>query len=85
LPGDVLVLCSDGLVEEGIFLSAEALAEFVLSHGALSARELALRLADEADALQQLPSALDPNGMGDNIACVVVKIEAAETPARSGD
>ncbi len=76
-PGDILVLCTDGLVEEGIFLDPETLAELVRAHRQLPARDLAVRLAEEADALQQLPSALDPDGMGDNIACVVIKIEEA--------
>lgn len=74
LPGDVIVLCTDGLVEEGLFLDPGTLAELVRAHRALPARELARRLGDEADALQQLPSETTPDGMGDNIGCVVIKV-----------
>jgi serine/threonine protein phosphatase PrpC len=79
LPGDVVVLCTDGLVEEGLFLDPSSLAAFVRTNRDLPARELAQRLADEADALQHLPTELDPDGLGDNIACVVIKIEEAKS------
>jgi serine/threonine protein phosphatase PrpC len=78
LPGDTIVLCTDGLVEEGIFLDAVTLAELVRKHRSASAGELAVLLADEADALQQPPSSVDPDGLGDNIGCVVIKIDAGE-------
>ncbi len=77
VPGDILILCSDGLVEEGVFLEPEILAEMVRAHKDLPAQELAQRLADLADGLQRLPSAMEPEGFGDNISCIVVKIEAA--------
>ena len=74
LPGDIVVLCSDGLVEEGAFLDDAALGELVQAHRKLPAQELAELLADAADALQRLPTPLEPEGFGDNISCVVVKI-----------
>jgi serine/threonine protein phosphatase PrpC len=75
-PGDVLVLCTDGLVDEGAFLSPADLAAIVTANAGLSAEELAVRLADAADELQRLPSAEEPWGFGDNIGCVVIQVEA---------
>lgn len=77
LPGDVIVLCSDGLVEEGAFLEPVTVAELVRASRELSAQELAERLADAADAMQRLPTFLEPEGFGDNISCVVIKIHGA--------
>lgn len=74
LPGDVFVLCSDGLVEEGAFLEPEKMGEIVRSHPHLSATALAEQLAQAADALQRLPSPLEPDGFGDNITCVVIRV-----------
>jgi serine/threonine protein phosphatase PrpC len=74
LPGDVIVLCSDGLVEEGAFLNPETLFRLIREHGDLSAAALSEVLAGEADALQHLPSLLEPDGFGDNISCIVVKV-----------
>ncbi len=78
VPGDVLLLCTDGLVEEGIFLEPDAVADLVRAHRALPAAELARRLVEAADAMQRLPSSGEPDGFGDNITCVVVKIEGSE-------
>jgi len=77
LPGDIVILCSDGLVEEGVFLEPEKLGEIVRSHPHLSAEALAEQLAAAADALQRPPSALEPDGFGDNITCIVVHIRGA--------
>jgi serine/threonine protein phosphatase PrpC len=74
LPGDVVVLCTDGLVEEGAFLTPEELEDLVRRHGDLPAAALAEKLADAADARQRLPSAEEPEGFGDNITCAVIKI-----------
>jgi protein phosphatase len=74
LPGDVLVICSDGLVEEGAFLEPARLAELVRSRTDLSVEELALLLAEEADSLHRVPSELEPDGFGDNITCIVIRI-----------
>ena len=76
LPGDFVVLCSDGLVEEGIFLDPATLAELLRRYRDLSASDLAVKLADAADALQRPPSAAEPDGFGDNISCVVIKVVA---------
>jgi PPM family protein phosphatase len=74
LPGDVLVVCSDGLVEEGAFLEPERLAELVRTRTDLSVEDLALLLAEEADSLHRVPSELEPDGFGDNITCIVIRI-----------
>ncbi|HEX3315973.1 MAG TPA: protein phosphatase 2C domain-containing protein [Gemmataceae bacterium] len=76
LPGDVVVLCSDGLVEEGAFLEPELLVEIVRNHPKASAQQLAILFADAADSLQRVPSDQEPEGFGDNISCIVVKISA---------
>jgi protein phosphatase len=73
-PGDVVVLCSDGLVEEGLYLEAAALERLLRANVQRPAPELAVLMADAADARQRLPSAAEPEGMGDNISCIVVKV-----------
>jgi serine/threonine protein phosphatase PrpC len=78
MPGDVILLCTDGLIEEGFFLEPEAVAELVRSQRALPPAELARRLVEAADAVQRLPSESEPEGFGDNITCVVIKIERDE-------
>ncbi len=84
-PGDVLVLCTDGLVDEGYFLEPVELAALVAAHAALSAEELAWRLAEAADALQRPPSPEEPLGCGDNISCIVIKVAASiAEPDRTG-
>ncbi len=75
VPGDIIVLCTDGLVEEGYFLEPESVAELLRSHRALPAAELARQLVEAANAMQRLPSLTEPEGFGDNITCVVIKIE----------
>ena len=74
LPGDVVILCSDGLVEEGAFLEPEALLDLVQRYKNLPPTDLAELLAQEADKVQRLPSAQEPEGFGDNISCIVVKV-----------
>jgi serine/threonine protein phosphatase PrpC len=76
LPGDVVVLCSDGLVEEGAFLEPEKMGEIVRSHPHLSAAALAEQLGQAADAMQRLPSPLEPDGFGDNITCIIIKVRS---------
>jgi serine/threonine protein phosphatase PrpC len=73
-PGDVIVLCSDGLVDEGVSLEPEEMAALVRQHRTLPAEEIAYLLAEAADAKQALPSAEEPEGFGDNVSCLVVKI-----------
>ncbi len=77
LPGDFVVLCTDGLVEEGVFLDPAALAELLRRHKDLPAAALAVKLADAADALQRPPGPLEPDGFGDNISCIVIKVLGA--------
>jgi hypothetical protein len=43
-------------------------------HPELSAQELAERLVGEADARQRVPDEACPEGVGDNITCVVIKV-----------
>lgn len=74
VPGDILVLCTDGLVEEGAFLEPEILVEIVRNHPQATAQELADLFVDAADSLQRVPSFLEPEGFGDNVSCVVVKV-----------
>src|SRR5262249_49069080 len=74
VPVDVIVLCTDGLVEEGFFLEPNTLADIVRQHKNRPAAELALILAEAADAMQRAPSILEPEGFGDNISGVVIKI-----------
>jgi serine/threonine protein phosphatase PrpC len=74
VPGDIVVVCTDGLVEEGAFLEPEILVEIVRNHPEATAQELAEAFVESADALQRLPSAQEPEGFGDNVSCVVVKI-----------
>jgi protein phosphatase len=74
LPGETVILCSDGLVEEGAFLEPSELLELVRQNSDLSAQALAFALAEAADARQSLPSQDEPEGCGDNISCCVIKI-----------
>jgi protein phosphatase len=74
LPGDIVILCSDGLVEEGYYLDPATLEKLLRNNAHRPAQELAVLLADAADALQRLPSPLEPEGRGDNISCLVIKV-----------
>jgi len=74
LPGDVIVLCTDGLVDEGMFLEPDTLRQIVRTHYHRPAQEIAEVLADCADALQRLPSPMEPDGYGDNVSVIVVKV-----------
>jgi protein phosphatase len=78
LPGDIVILCSDGLVEEGAFLDPKTVLDLVRPNRELPAQALATLLADSADALQRPPSLGEPEGFGDNISCVVVKVAAVQ-------
>jgi serine/threonine protein phosphatase PrpC len=79
--GDTVVLCSDGLVEEGLYLEPRMMESLLRNNAHLTAQELALLLADAADALQRLPSPAEPEGVGDNISCIVIKIRE-QKPSR---
>jgi serine/threonine protein phosphatase PrpC len=84
LPGDVVVLCTDGLVEEEVFLDPAQLADLVRDNLELNAEEIAFILAEAADQCQRSPSALEPDGFGDNISVVVLKVMEMP-PARDAD
>ncbi len=77
VPGDVLIFCTDGLVEEGFFLEPQTVAAIVREYQDRSAAELAHMLVEAADELQRVPTIMEPDGFGDNISCVVVKITEA--------
>jgi serine/threonine protein phosphatase PrpC len=72
LPGDVVVLCTDGLVEEGVFLEPSELVGLLAQHPEMSAQELAEQMVAQADARQR-PDETETDGVGDNITCVVIK------------
>jgi serine/threonine protein phosphatase PrpC len=78
VPGDRIVLCSDGLIEEGFFLEPDDVAAILREHPGEPAAELARRLVAAANALQRPPSPTEPEGFGDNITCIVIKIEGDE-------
>lgn len=71
-PGDTIILCSDGLVEERVFLEPEDLVTLIEANRDMTSQQLADRLVAAADSKQRLPSSNEPNGYGDNISCVVV-------------
>lgn len=81
LPGDVVVLCTDGLVDEGMFLEPQALADIVRAEQETPVDRLACLLADRAEALHRPPSPQDPEGLGDNISVVVVRVLVGDAPA----
>jgi PPM family protein phosphatase len=74
LPNETLILCSDGLVEEGAFLEPAELLDLVRRHADLPVQELAVVLADAAEARQIVPCEEEPDGLGDNISCCVIRI-----------
>jgi serine/threonine protein phosphatase PrpC len=78
LPDEYVILCSDGLIEEGLYLEPAQMEQLVRRHADRPVDELANLLADAADDRQRLASPLEPEGMGDNISCVVVRIVAKE-------
>jgi serine/threonine protein phosphatase PrpC len=74
-PGDVVVLCTDGLAEEGMFLGAADLARIVAETPGPAAA-LAEALIDAASRRSRPPSEQEPYGRGDDITCVVMAIAA---------
>jgi serine/threonine protein phosphatase PrpC len=73
LPNETLVLCSDGLVEEGAFLEPAELLDLIRRHAKTPVVELAVALADAAEARQIIPCEEDPDGLGDNVSCCVIR------------
>ena len=82
-PGDTMVLCSDGLVEERVFLEPEDLATIIEAGRDLTSQQLAEHLVAAADAKQRVPSPTEPNGYGDNITAIVLRFVAGHTLTRS--
>jgi serine/threonine protein phosphatase PrpC len=78
LPGDVVVLCTDGLVEEGAFLEPAELPGLVAGPGGQSAAAVAARLTAAARARHRDPSAAEPAGSGDDVTCVVLAVAGTE-------
>lgn len=74
VPGDVLVLCTDGLVDEGFFLEPAEVLELVRENEHLPVQEIADRLVTAANNKQRLPSSKEKQGFGDNISVIVVKV-----------
>ena len=72
-PGEIYVLCSDGLVEERVFLEPEDLVRIIHSRANETAQQIAEELVAAADARQRLPSINEPSGYGDNVTCIVIK------------
>jgi serine/threonine protein phosphatase PrpC len=72
LPGDVIILCTDGLAEEGLFLGAADLARIVGETPCTAAQVEAL--IDAANRCARPPSEREPFGRGDDITCVVMGI-----------
>jgi serine/threonine protein phosphatase PrpC len=84
--GDVVVLCTDGLVEEGVFLDPDDLVHMVsesrlherdllaLMGGEtpLPAAELAQSFVAAARARHRDASTWEPYGCGDDVTCVVL-------------
>jgi serine/threonine protein phosphatase PrpC len=79
-PDDVFLLCSDGLIEENLFLGREEVAVLLAQNSNQPAQTLAERLAEAADARQREPSPQEPEGFGDNITCVVLKVLNSDQP-----
>jgi serine/threonine protein phosphatase PrpC len=73
-PGNTFVFCTDGLVDEGVFLEPDELATIVSSGTNVPVQQLAEQLVFEADQKQRAPSTREPSGFGDNIACVVLRM-----------
>jgi serine/threonine protein phosphatase PrpC len=71
-PGDVVVLCSDGLVEEGVYLDPADLA--TLAQQYTTAEGLANALVAAAVARHRDPSPWEPDGSGDDVTCVVLAV-----------
>lgn len=72
---DVVVLCSDGLIEESVFLEPHEAKQIIDDNRELPAQAIAELLVATASEKQRLPSSAEPNGFGDNISCVVIKIK----------
>lgn len=77
LPGDVLLLCSDGLIEEGLFLDVEEASAIIRAGAGEAVGAVAQKLVAAADERQRLPR------NGDNISCVLVRVCPPTAPSNS--
>jgi protein phosphatase len=75
LPGDTVVLCTDGLVEDGVFLDETELPALVATG---SAPEVVDRLLEAACDRHREPSIEEPEGCGDDVTCIVVRVLPVE-------
>ncbi|MFO0877226.1 MAG: protein phosphatase 2C domain-containing protein [Gemmataceae bacterium] len=76
-PGDLVVLCTDGLVEAGAALSPTDLVTFSQAYPRND--ELAEQLVLAADQCQRDPSPTEPAGFGDDATCIVIRIESDQS------
>lgn len=79
-PGDILILCSDGLVEEGAFLSPEELPLLLAEVTDHTPAEQAAHLVAAAAARHRDPAPWEPEGFGDDVTCIVVAVSKAGLP-----
>lgn len=77
---DIVVLCTDGLVEEGVFLDPEDLVRICDKDRNPTSQLLAEQLVNAANEKQRLPSQSEPNGYGDNITCLVLRMVEGPSP-----
>jgi serine/threonine protein phosphatase PrpC len=75
IPGDAIVICTDGLIEEEVFLDPADVNSLVETHKASSIEECVSALVHAAAIRQRPRSQEEPNGFGDNITCVLVRVE----------
>lgn len=80
MPSEIVILCTDGLVDEGIFLEPSDIGRLVKENRAASAQQIAETLVAAADDRQRLPTPAEPKGFGDNIACIVLKTPQPTPP-----
>jgi len=76
VPGDCLILCSDGLVDEGVFLHPLELRDLLKAE--VTPQAQAEHLVQAAVATHRDPSAEEPDGHGDDVTCIVIQVRAAD-------
>lgn len=76
LPSEIILVCSDGLIEEGVFLEPSEAEKILNNLLGESPEDIVNLLVDQAASRQRLPSEQEPQGYGDNISCIVIKVES---------